>query len=376
MSAKDMESREVFTQEELDAVLESGSIIPVCAGDGAFVVSGIVHVRAGDTVRVTARDQAVVHAGGEAVVRASGSATVLASGRVIVEAADEVSVRAAQASYVQARGSASVILYAQAVGSGSGHAQILARGRSTLTAGDFSRVRAHERARVVARGEATVLAWDSAGVEAYDRVGVNAWGSASVRAYGESTVEARESCSVDAGGRAHVRAFGASMVRARGGTTIDARGPVSVIAHGTKTTVNGGNVIRVPSPQTALEWCDHYGVEVKDGIATLYKAVDADFNSYHGMSYAPGTQPQAPDWDGGGQECGGGIHLSPRPGLALPRTYGARRFVACPVRVADIVTHPGGYYPDTVKAPGICAPVYEVDELGRPINASAPADRP
>ena len=85
-----------------------------------------------------------------------------------------------------------------------------------------------------------------------------------------------------------------------------------------------------PAPQTAQEWCDHYGVEVEDGVATLYKAVDADFNSYHGMSYRPGTQPQAPDWDGGEEECGGGIHLSPRPGLALPRTYGARRFVACP----------------------------------------------
>jgi hypothetical protein len=87
------------------------------------------------------------------------------------------------------------------------------------------------------------------------------------------------------------------------------------------------------------------------------------------MSYLPGSQPQAPDWDGGEQECGGGIHLSPRPGLALPRTYGAHRFVACPVRVADIVTHPGGDYPDTVKAPGVCAPVYEVDDLGRPVGA-------
>lgn len=369
MSGKDMESPDVFTQEELDAVLASGSVIPVCAGNGAFVVGGTVHVRAADTARVTASDQAVVHAGGEAVVRASGSATVLASGRVVVEADDEVSVRAAQASFVQARGSAIAVLYAQAVGMGAGHARITARGRSTLTAGDFSRVRAYERARVVARGQATVLAWDSASVEANERVGVSAWGSANVRAFGEATVDARESCFVDAGGRSRVRAFGASMVRARAGATIDALGPVSVVAHGMRTTVNGGNVIRVPAPQTALEWCEHYGVEIVDGVATLFKAVDAEFNSYHGMSYRPGTQPQAPDWDGGEQECGGGLHLSPNPGLALPRTYGARRFVACPVRVADIVTRPDGYYPDIVKAPGLCAPVYEVDELGRPLGA-------
>jgi hypothetical protein len=37
------------------------------------------------------------------------------------------------------------------------------------------------------------------------------------------------------------------------------------------------------------------------------------------------------------------------------------------VRVADIVTYPDGDYPDTVKAPGVCAPVYEVDEAGRPL---------
>jgi hypothetical protein len=189
-----------------------------------------------------------------------------------------------------------------------------------------------------------------------------------VWALGESTVEARESCFVEAGGNARVRAFGATIVRARGSATIDALDHVSVTTHGPTPTVNGGNVTRAPAPQTAQEWCDLYGVEVRDGIATLYKAVDSEFKSYHGMSYLPGTEPQAPDWDGGEAECGGGIHLSPRPGLALPRTYGARRFVACPVRVADIVTHPGGYYPDTVKAPGVCAPVYEVDELGRPIS--------
>ena len=38
-------------------------------------------------------------------------------------------------------------------------------------------------------------------------------------------------------------------------------------------------------------------------------------------------------------------------------------------RLAEIVTYPGGDYPDTVKAPGVCAPVYEVDEQGRPLRA-------
>ena len=68
---------------------------------------------------------------------------------------------------------------------------------------------------------------------------------------------------MEAGGNAHVRAFGASIVRARGGATIDALDHVSVTVHGTTPTVNGGNVTRAPAPQTAEEWCDLYGVEVK-----------------------------------------------------------------------------------------------------------------
>ena len=35
-----MESPDVFSQEELDAALARGDGIPMCAGDGEFVVSG------------------------------------------------------------------------------------------------------------------------------------------------------------------------------------------------------------------------------------------------------------------------------------------------------------------------------------------------
>jgi hypothetical protein len=43
------------------------------------------------------------------------------------------------------------------------------------------------------------------------------------------------------------------------------------------------------------------------------------------------------------------------------------RFVACPVRLEDIVFHPDGDYPDKVKAGAVCAPVYEVLEDGTPV---------
>ena len=161
-----------------------------------------------------------------------------------------------------------------------------------------------------------------------------------------------ENAFVAAGGSVRVRAFGAAMVQARGHAQIEATDGVSIIRHSLAATVSGGHVTDAVRFATPEEWCEYYGVEVDNGVAILYKAVDQDFNSYHGTSYRPGTEPYAPDWDGGERECGGGLHFSPRPTFALPRPDDSMRFVACPVRLADMVVHPQGDYPDQVKARG------------------------
>jgi hypothetical protein len=171
---------------------------------------------------------------------------------------------------------------------------------------------------------------------------------------------------VVAGGSVRVRAFGAAMVRARGEARVEATGGVSVVRHGAGAMVAGG-ATSPARPVTAAEWCEYYGVEVQDGVATLFKAVEDDFRTYHGGFYGPGTEPFAPDWDGGERECGAGLHFSPRPTFALPHPGDAMRFVACPVRLEDIVPHPNGLYPDKVKARAVCAPVYEVHEDGTPV---------
>jgi hypothetical protein len=133
--------------------------------------------------------------------------------------------------------------------------------------------------------------------------------------------------------------------------------------------VKGGQVIELEPPDisTPAKWCAYYGVTVKRGVATLYKALADDFSASHGMSYVPGSKPSAPDWDGGACECGGGLHFSPTPGHALEFAPEAKRFVACPVKLADIVVHPAGTYPQKIKAPGVCGPVVEVDRDGKPI---------
>ena len=110
-----------------------------------------------------------------------------------------------------------------------------------------------------------------------------------------------------------------------------------------------------------MNWCFYYGVEPSDGVVVLYKAVDGAFKSPRGFVYHPGTTIYAPDWDGGKEECGGGLHFSPSPRMAKEFFAEATRFVACPVALIDMATHANGYYPQKCKARAVCLPMWEVD---------------
>jgi hypothetical protein len=142
-----------------------------------------------------------------------------------------------------------------------------------------------------------------------------------------------------------------------------------VLVHVSGARIEGGQQIQCPAPATAEAWCGHYGVEIADGCALLYKALNDDFTSPHGTSYAPGTAPVAPDWDGMARECGGGLHFSPTPAHALSFHPEARRFAGCWVSLSDIVVHPEGSYPEKIKARAVARPCFEVDVHGRPLEA-------
>jgi len=213
-----------------------------------------------------------------------------------------------------------------------------------------------------ARGSAHVVAWGSAHVEARGSAHVEAWGSAHV--------VARGSAHVVAWGSAHVEAWESAHVEAWESAHVEAGDYVAVHQHGQRTTIRGGVIIPVPRPDTAALWCSYHGVEVVDGVATLYKAVRDDFRSRYGMRYQTGDTPAAPDWDGGVAECGGGLHFSPHPTAAKSFDGDATRYVACPVRLDDIVVHPDGSFPEKVKAPGVAGPVWECDIYGEPLVAA------
>jgi len=150
-----------------------------------------------------------------------------------------------------------------------------------------------------------------------------------------------------------------SQVRAYGSSQVTACGSSHVI---------GGKQIKIVKPKTATQWCSFYGLPIKSGTVTLFKAVSDDYKSNRGFDYTPGTTPEAPDWDGGKIECGCGLHFSPRPFMTLKFFNKAKRFIACPVKVASIAVHPDGDYPEKVKAPRCCGPVWECDIDGNPVT--------
>jgi hypothetical protein len=295
-------------------------------------------------------------------VRAFGSATVRAFGSATVEAFDSATVRASGSATVEAFGSATVE----------------ASDSATVEAFDSATVRAFDSATVEASGSATVRASGSATVRAFGSATVEAFDSATVRAFVSATVEASGSATVRASGSATVRAFGSATVEASGSATVEASGSATVQAsshvaihlHSGHVHVEGGVVIDHVAvdqndPQT---WCDYHGVQVVDGIATVYKAVNDSWSTSRGVDYRPGSTPECPDWTDD-NECGGGLHFGPTPGHAEYYHDEATRFVAVGVAVADLRPILGSTA--KCKAPRVVTPCVEVDVHGRVVESVA-----
>lgn len=130
--------------------------------------------------------------------------------------------------------------------------------------------------------------------------------------------------------------------------------------------IDGGRIIKAFKPRTALQWCLHWGIRVEKEVAILFKGVNKKYFSECGGNYTPGTMPIAPDWDGGKEECGGGLHFSPFPKMTH-EFCSPEKYIACPVALKDISVHPEGQYPQKVKAKGCCAPIWEVNSNGEKI---------
>ena len=214
---------------------------------------------------------------------------------------------------------------------------------------------------VTACGSSTVRACGSSTVRAY--------GSSTVRAYGYSTVPAYGSSTVTACDSSTVTACDSSTVRAYSSSTVTACGSVAVHLHSAKVKLKGGVVMDHTKVQdfTAQEWCDYHGVEVKRGVATLYKAVNDKWTTDFGVSYAPGTKPACDDFKDT-NACGNGLHFGPTPTHALAYNSTATKFVAVGVKVSELrpITEVGATA--KAKAPRVVRACVEVDMDGKAVS--------
>lgn len=177
---------------------------------------------------------------------------------------------------------------------------------------------------------------------------------------GSSHVDARDS--------SHVVARGSSHVVARDSSHVDARKYVGVHLHSLRVTLNAeGHVIDLTGIDfnDPVQWCEFHDVDVVDGIAYLYKAVDDGWESDYGAVYAPGSTPEADDWEPS-RSCGHGLHFCAHPSLALAYKQDATRFVKCGVRLDEMVT-----LGDKVKAKRVVVACVEVDRRGAVIEVTA-----
>ena len=166
-------------------------------------------------------------------------------------------------------------------------------------------------------------------------------------------------------GNGKFKVKGSATVQASDSATVRASKYVAVTKIGDMVKATGGVQIDYRQPQNLDEWLEEYAIEITDGVAIVYKAVDSDFKSAHGGNYTPGTCPECDHWDTS-VECGGGLHVCGTPFHALSFYPEAKRFVALPVLVDSIAHWPNGDYPTKVKVPRVVAPgSYEVDINGK-----------
>ena len=113
-----------------------------------------------------------------------------------------------------------------------------------------------------------------------------------------------------------------------------------------------------------IEWCKFFSLPIEGDFVTLYKALDENFcSTWHNFCYLPGTTPSAPDWDPS-IECGGGLHFSPSPRMAKQFNPTAKKYVACKLKLSEVIVHLDGVYPEKVKAPRVYE-IFEVDIEGK-----------
>jgi hypothetical protein len=324
------------------------------------------NVLAKDNCRISARDNCNITVWDRCTVETRDNCNVDAYGNCRVSAQDNCNIAAKDNCEVEAKGHCSVRCWSNSYVVASDSCRINARGRC--------RVEARHGCHIDAFDRCNVEVWNSCNILASDNCSIVASGSCRINARNRCRVEARGSCNITATDNCYVEVWDRCNVETKGVVSVSlwdsSCGKLSkkshTFLHSREAKAIGGEQT-VAYLENAGDWLAYHGIEPKEGIVTLYKAVNADFSSGHDKTffYKPGTQPLANGWNE--EECSLGLHFCPTPNHAWGFYLPAKRFVACPVSVSELLWKPGwNIY--KAKAPRLAGKCYEVDVDGNPIN--------
>jgi hypothetical protein len=161
-----------------------------------------------------------------------------------------------------------------------------------------------------------------------------------------------------------IRAFDDVKIRQAGSGVCIQQHSARVLIEDSRATVLDVSGTDLSNPST---WADHNGLNVTDGKAIVYKALNADLKSGRGLLYPIGEEVVAEDW-AATNACGAGLHFAARPVLARAYFGGASRFAACEIDLAEAVGITDSGVPK-IKARS-CRVLHEVGLDGERIDAA------
>ena len=241
-----------------------------------------------------------------------------------------------------------------------------------LTLWGNSRAKLRENSRAELRENASAELWENASAKLWGNSSAELWENASAELWGNASAELWENS------RAELREnASASLLENASATLLEnasaelSRFTVAWLRSPSAKATGTGHVIDVTDAvlSTPDAWAEYHGVEVINGIATVYKALYDHYGTnrpeWRG-AYAPGKAPEAPDWRDDAF-CGGGLHFSPTPRQASDYLWGATRWVKVGVELATLRPILDGGTPKC-KVPKVVVPCVEVDINGDPVE--------
>ena len=235
------------------------------------------------------------------------------------------------------------------------------KGSSSAVLWGSSSAELRESSRAVLLGSSSAVLWESSSAELWESSSAELRGSSSAELWESSSAVLWESSSAVLWGAAQALIHSALSI-------IAGKFNALTLMPGVKCKIKGGIKIRIKQT-TPREWCEFHGVPIKNGVATVYKAVGDDFKSPHGTDYSPGTSPEAADWDGGKEECGGGLHFSPTPRMAREYNSSAVKYLGCPVKLSEMSFKYSAANTPKCKAKRVFGKCFEVDIDGKPVKS-------